>query len=424
MWVSTRPPAQGTALILRDAVHGDLSFNDAERRVIDTPQFQRLRGIRQTGTAYLVYPGALHTRFEHSLGTSAMARRIVATVRTNGFQVSREDEDAIALAALVHDVSHLPFGHTFEDERKLFPRHDNANRLGLFLSQGELSDALEASGHADSVRTMLTTSSKDHPWKRQIIASTIDADLLDYLRRDAYFAGLRQDYDDRILSTFVVEERQLAVDTRKMSTRTEILHLLRLRYFLTERIYYHHAKVISGAMIAKAVELAVDAGLREKDLYPLTDDGLFARLQTDGDAPIRRLIGAVNGRRLLKRAYGITTAEVGRRGRDDLIATYNRSVEARQRIEAEIADAVVLEPDQIILYCPDISAIKEARVWVTSRDGLKRLNEPLENPPVDVKVVEDQYERLWKLNVFAPESYRSRVREVCERIFGEPSTDP
>jgi HD superfamily phosphohydrolase len=405
-------------MIIRDAVHGDLTFTEAERRVMDTPQFQRLRGIRQTGTAYLVYPGALHTRFEHSLGTTSMARRIVASVRLNGFEVSRNDEDAIALAALVHDVSHLPFGHTFEDERKLFPRHDTADRLGLFLSQGDLSDALQASGHAEQVRSMLTTTDGERPWMRQIIASTVDADLLDYLRRDAYFSGLRQDYDDRILSTFVVQDGQLAVDTHKMSTRTEVLHLLRLRYFLTERIYHHHAKVISGAMIAKAVELATLAGLSEQDLYPLTDEGLFARLQTDGDARIRRLISAVTGRRLLKRAYVLTVAEVGRKGRDDLIATYNRSIEARQRVETEIADAVVLEPDQVILYCPDTSSIKEARVWVTSKHGLRRLNEPLENPPLDVKVIEDQYERLWKLYVFAPEGYQERVSAVCERLFG------
>ncbi len=410
-------------MIVRDAVHGDIAFTEAERRVMDTPQFQRLRGIRQTGTAYLVYPGALHTRFEHSLGTAAMARKIVAAVRSNGFDVSADDEDAIALAALVHDISHLPYGHTFEDERKLFPRHDTAERLGLFLTQGDLSDALEASGHADDVRSMLTTDGGGHPWKRHIIASTIDADLLDYLRRDAYFAGLRQDYDDRILSTFVVQDGQLAVDTQKMSTRTEILHLLRLRYFLTERIYYHHAKVISGAMIAKAVELASLAGLTEQDLYPLTDEGLFARLQTHGDGRIRRLIGAVASRRLLKRAYSLTTAQVGRRSRDDLIATYNRSIEARQHVEAEIADAVVLESDQVILSCPDISAIKEARVWVTSKQGLKRLNEPLDSPPIDVKVVEDQYERLWKLYVFAPEGYRDRVSDVCERIFGSASAE-
>ncbi len=408
-------------MVIRDPVHGDLRFTDAERRVMDTCQMQRLRGIRQTGTAYLVYPGCVHTRFEHSLGTSAMARRIVCALRDNGVAVRAEQEAAVVLAALVHDISHLPFGHTFEDERKLFPRHDTVERLRHFLSQDELADALEASGFPDEVFALLTDRRFDPPWMRQIISSTVDADLLDYLRRDAYFTGLQQDYDDRIFSTFTVAEGNLAINMAKMSTRTELLHLLRLRYFLTERVYYHHAKVVSGAMIAKAVELAVEGGLTEKDLYDLTDDALLRALTGRGDARIQRLIKGVMHRKLLKRAYLISAAEVGRRDRDELIATYNRSVEARQRTEREIADAAVLDPDQVILYCPDISSIKEARVFIETRDGLRRLNEPLDSPPFDVKAVEDQYERLWKLYVFAPEGYRERVGKICERIFGEPN---
>ncbi len=408
-------------MILRDPVHGDIEFTEAERRVMDTRQFQRLRGIRQTGTAYLVYPGCLHTRFDHSLGTSAVARRIIGSLRRTGFSIDDHQEATVALAALVHDISHLPFGHTFEDERKIFPRHDTADRLLYFLKSGEIGEAIEASGVGEDVIGLLTDHTYATPWMQQIISSTIDADLLDYLRRDAYFAGLRQDYDDRIFSTFVVEDHRLAVDTTKMSTRTEILHLLRLRYFLTERVYYHHAKVVSGAMIAKAVELAVQGGLTEKHLYNLTDEGLLRDLLLTGDEGISRLINNLNRRRLLKRAYTLTTAQVGRRGRDDLIATYNRSIDARQEVERQVADAVVLDPDQVILYCPDISSIKEARVLVRTPEGLRRLNEPLDSPPFDVKAVEDQYERLWRLYVFVPEGYRDRVGEVCERIFNQPS---
>jgi HD superfamily phosphohydrolase len=408
-------------MIVRDPVHGDLEFSESERRVMDTPQFQRLRGVRQTGTAHLVYPGCLHTRFEHSLGTSAFARRIIDSLRRRGHTISDRQEATVSLAGLVHDISHLPFGHTFEDERKLFPRHDSADRLQHFLRSGEIGEAIEASGMGEDVIGLLTEPSFPTPWMQQIISSTIDADLLDYLRRDAYFAGLRQDYDDRIFSTFVLESGQLAVDTTKMSTRTEILHLLRLRYFLTERIYYHHAKVVSGAMIAKAVELAVQGGLTESHLYGMTDDALLRDLLVTGDDRIERLIRNLNRRRLLKRAYTLSTAQVGRQGRDDLIATYNRSIKNRQEVENLIADSVVLHPDQVILYCPDISSIKEARVLVRSRDGVRRLNEPRDNPPLDVKGVEDQYERLWRLYVFAPEGYQDRVGSLCERIFGEKS---
>ena len=406
-------------MIIRDPVHGDLAFNESERRVMDTRQMQRLRGVRQTGTAYLVYPGCVHTRFEHSLGTAAMARRVLDALRHKGAPIEPEQADAVALAALVHDISHLPFGHTFEDERKLFPRHDTADRIEHFLSQTEIAQALDASGLRDIVVSLLTDKSFSPAWMQQIVSSTIDADLLDYLRRDAYFAGLRQDYDDRIFSTFVLVDDTLAIDLTRLSTRTELLHLLRLRYFLTERVYYHHAKVASGAMIAKAVELATERGLVETDLYALTDEALFRHLLAYEDPRIDRLITGVCDRHLLKRAYAISTAETGRRGRDELIATYTRSAEARRQLEREIADAITLHPDQIILYCPDISAIKEARVRVVTRHGLTRLNDPPDNPPFDVKVVEDQYDRLWKFYIFAPESYKERVGQICERVFGE-----
>ena len=139
------------------------------------------------------------------------------------------------------------------------------------------------------------------------------------------------------------------------------------------------------------------------------------------DERIDRLISGFVRRRLLKRAYLMTTAEVGRRGRDEFIATYNRSTGARQQIESEIAEEVGLPADQVILYCPDISSIKEASVNIYTPKGLSRLNAPADNPPFDVKVVEDQYERLWKLYVFAPVGYQERVGKICERLLGEPN---
>ena len=123
-------------MIIRDPVHGDLAFTSIERRAMDTPTVQRLRGIRQTGTAYLVYPGCVHTRFEHSLGTSGMARRIMASIRANGTPISLEQESIVALAALLHDVSHLPFGHTFEDLRffvNVMIKHVGHDGLDNFL---------------------------------------------------------------------------------------------------------------------------------------------------------------------------------------------------------------------------------------------------------------------------------------------------
>src|SRR6185295_466579 len=95
--------------LIRDAVHGDIEMGPLEVELMDTPEFQRLRGIKQLGTAYLVFPSAVHTRFEHSLGACWMARRIVEAIRRTS-DVSKDDELLIRAAALLHDIMHIPFG--------------------------------------------------------------------------------------------------------------------------------------------------------------------------------------------------------------------------------------------------------------------------------------------------------------------------
>src|ERR1700751_2016130 len=92
--------------LIRDAVHGDIEMDSLEVELMDTPEFQRLRGIKQLGTAYLVFPTAVHTRFEHSLGTSWMAHRIVEAIRRTS-SVSAEDENLIRVSALLHDIMHI-----------------------------------------------------------------------------------------------------------------------------------------------------------------------------------------------------------------------------------------------------------------------------------------------------------------------------
>src|SRR5947199_4353372 len=97
--------------LIRDAGHGDIEMGPLEVELMDTPEFQRLRGIKQLGTAYLVLPSAVHTRFEHSLGTSWMAHRMLDAVR-RATPVTADEERLIRVAALLHDLRHIPFGHT------------------------------------------------------------------------------------------------------------------------------------------------------------------------------------------------------------------------------------------------------------------------------------------------------------------------
>ena len=122
--------------VLRDPVHGDVYLTHEELRVLDTPEMQRLRGIKQLGTAYLVYPGAVHTRFDHSIGTVHVAQKMIEAIRLSfdldpagSLSISEEEARVIRIAALLHDVAHIPHGHSIEDQDGLFERHDTPYRF-------------------------------------------------------------------------------------------------------------------------------------------------------------------------------------------------------------------------------------------------------------------------------------------------------
>src|SRR5213593_679853 len=167
--------------LIRDAVHGDIEVSTLEVELMDTPEFQRLRGIKQLGTAYLVFPSAVHTRFEHSLGTSWMAHRILQSVRQTE-SVSHDQESLICVSALLHDLTHIPFGHTLEDERRVLPRHDkDEERVDYFLKQSAVGRILKREGIQDEV---IATIKGNDTFASDIVGGAISADLLDYLKRD------------------------------------------------------------------------------------------------------------------------------------------------------------------------------------------------------------------------------------------------
>ena len=414
-------------MLIRDPVHGDVALGRLEAAVLDCAAVQRLRGVKQLGTAHLVYPGAVHTRFDHSLGTSAVAHRIVAALRRDGVAISPEQEELIGVGALLHDVTHVPFGHTLEDERRLFPRHDKGTRLTQLLD-GALGHALARLEIRDAVADLLGVAPARLPaWARDVIASTIDADLLDYLRRDSYFAGLAHDYDDRVYRYFSVADGHLALQMSKHGmdrpdARSEVIQLLRMRYFLTERVYYHHTKVVAGAMISKAVELALDCGaLAEGDLLELNDWTLLDRLQRSGVPAIAALIARLQRRDLLKRGYVVSAQRVGPEQRLALVQRYHESRAERASAEAALAAALGRPVEDVIIYCPALTVMKEASARVTTTHGLRRLNDRDDPACAEIGALEERYADLWRLYVFVPAEAAERAAAVAAELFGHPS---
>ena len=423
-------------ITIRDAVHGDIALSVEEASLLDTFEFQRLRLIKQLGTSHLIYPTAVHTRFDHALGTLHMAQRLMDSLRSRGAEIGPQDERCVRFAALLHDITHVPFGHTFEDERKLFERHDKGFRLDYYLRspESELADALARTGAADAVLDMLSPhgSQSDRPFLAQIVSSALDADLFDYLRRDLTFTGLRQNYDDRIFTYFVVRDGSLVLDLQKHGViradgLSETLNLLRLRYTLSERVYYHHTKAATAAMLSKAVECA--SGLTERGLLSLGDEALMGKLEAEWSSrPAKHLMGKLRRRQIYKRAYQLTYEAIDNKADvAALIEKYHENLQTRADMERTLAQGIGADPERapVIIYCPAGKMyFKEAAVKaILPGDIVVGLNAADDRNPAraDLDLLQKKYRNLWSFYVFLDGELidkRGELAELCEEAFG------
>jgi uncharacterized protein len=387
--------------LVRDAVHGDIQLGALEIELIDTPEFQRLRGIKQLGTACLVFPSALHTRFDHSLGTSWMAQRLIDAIGRD-HTIHPDEARLIRVAALLHDITHIPFGHTLEDERRVLARHDkDVDRVRYFLEEGSVGRILEREGIQRTIVEALTSGGS---LIGDIAGGPISADLLDYLRRDTYFCGLSQYYDARIFESFVVENGRLVMNLEKRGilrrdTLSELVNLLRIRYTLSERVYYHHTKIASGAMICKAVELALQEGFAIEELRSLKDETLqFTLVQRFAAHPgIVHLIDSLE-RRQLYRACHTLTVDIGEDRRRAVVDQFHYDARQREQAERALAAAAGILPHQVIVYCPSFGmALPEAEVPVRMEGGKVLPLSGSNNE--EIRILKDKHKALWKFFV-------------------------
>jgi HD superfamily phosphohydrolase len=204
--------------------------------------------------------------------------------------------------------------------------------------------------------------------------------------------------------------------------RSEVIQLLRMRYFLTERVYYHHTKVVAGAMISKAVELALDHGeLEESDLLELNDWTLLDRLARSGEPGIAALVARLQRRDLLKRGYVVSANTVGPERRAELVHGYHESRAARRSAEEQLAAALQCAVEDVIIYCPALTVMKEASARVVTSRGLRRLNDRGDPACAEISALEDRYANLWRLYVFVPPAVVERAAPLAAELFGHPS---
>lgn len=235
--------------IFNDPVHGfikvpgTLAFD-----IIEHPYFQRLRRIRQLGLTDYVYPGALHTRFHHALGAMHLMCIALAALREKGIEISQEEWDACVAAMLLHDIGHGPFSHTLEHE---VLRHINHEQISLLLMQEMDKDLGGRLGTAIAI----FTNQYHRRFFNQLIASQLDIDRIDYLRRDSFFTGVTEGSvgSSRILKMLNVADDYLVIEEKGIYSVEAFLSARRLMYW---QVYFHKTAISAELLLVQIVRRA------------------------------------------------------------------------------------------------------------------------------------------------------------------------
>ncbi len=375
--------------IIQDPIHGNITTEDWIIDIIDTPSFQRLRRIKQIGFGNLVYPGANHTRFEHSIGTMHIAKLLAQKM-----DISEKVKDEIIAAALIHDMGHPPFSHSSE---RLVSKY-----LGLehedMVKETEIKDILAEKG--------LRTGEVFHHVKGKssidIVSGDIDADRMDYLVRDSYYTGVAYGVFDlmRLINKIYFEDRRLIIDSGGLRAAES---LLISRFMMYPTVYFHHVCRIAEKMYEKALEKCLaDELIDPEKLFRMDDYDVISFLR-DREGYAGEMMSRIDSRKLMKRAIYVNLPRIG---------VDVTKVDPRHA-EEEIAEISHIDPDYVIVDIPPLGETRELNARVNIDGELMELEEisPL------VNALKNGHGEGWKMGVYTLKEHRDKVAIAAADYF-------
>ena len=281
--------------IIIEPVHGDIGLSKLETQLIDTPTFQRLRGIKQLGFAHTVYPSAKHSRFEHSLGVMHIMSRVISNISK---KFSKEDIQKLRIAALLHDVGHYPYSHVMEkvnwdsarkylkkreeDEirenntYRKFPSHEDLGKI-IITKRKDIREILENNDIDPKEIVSLVQGAHQYQLLPSLLNRSFDIDRLDYLVRDAISTGLPY---GRVDINYIVNNLELVEDevVVRAKARNSIEHMLIARYFMFNTLYMHKTVFAFEEVIRRIILM-----LWEKGSIYKSGDEIEEMAQADSD---------------------------------------------------------------------------------------------------------------------------------------------
>ena len=349
---------------IRDPIHGLIEYNEQEEKILNTRVLQRLRGIKQLALANLVYPGANHTRFEHSIGVMSVADKMGRQLK---LKLKQEDISLIRIASLLHDIGHGPFSHVSEqvlekymdeEQKKIYDIEEihEAITIDIIKQDKELNHVI--SEEEKNAVIDIIKKGRLRSIRKDIISGPMDADKLDYSLRDSYYTGVKYgvfDLDKVINSLTHIEmggdEVQVGINEEG---KYAVEQLLLAIYHMNVQVYRHRGRRITDAMTTKGINLALKEDIEEiQKLYRYNGSKEYIShyLQFDDSALIRTIMkkgkadskvyftGLIN-RKLLKEVFRMKIDLENIDDRVHFVKILNLSEDQCLVIEKEIAKMI------------------------------------------------------------------------------------
>jgi len=246
--------------ILNDPVYGFITFrHELVLELVDHPYFQRLRRIAQLGLSHLVYPGALHNRFQHAIGAMHLMQNVVDEIRLKGHEITVDEEIGLLLAVLLHDIGHGPFSHALEHSIAENVHHEVVSALIMQQLNEEYHGKL-------NLAIRIFNNQHEKKFLHQLVSSQLDMDRLDYLARDSFFSGVVEGQvgSERILKMLDVVNDELVVEEKGIYSIEKFIVARRFMYW---QVYLHKTVLSAEYMLVQALRRARALAAAKEELW-------------------------------------------------------------------------------------------------------------------------------------------------------------
>ena len=401
-----------------DPIHDFVRVNSNELKIIDTPIFQRLRRIRQLSGAHLIYPGAQHTRFEHSLGVMHMASMAGHVLHEKGI-VSSDNIQNLRFAGLLHDIGHGPFSHLFEEllqKRKM--SHEDIGRDIILKTQ--IGDLISANGFNKKFITELAFGDSKFQFMNEIISGALSADIMDYLLRDGYFTGAEHAKIDhnRLTYSLDVYKNKLALEK---SALVNFETMMISRYQMFKAVYFHKTVRAGEVMLLESMYLA------EEELG-LSSISLDEYLKLTDEVILSKLLNLPERNSKLRIAKKIATDYLNRnlfKSVFEVSVTGNAITKKRmQSIREEVSKKSKVDINEIFVDSSNTPSIplspskKESKsIIILERDGVKATAKEISISDIRLVSVMSGFMKI--LRVYTPANNRKKVEIAAKSILND-----